>query len=532
MQGHRKKVVGLVRVSTDQQAADDRAGLPRQRHEIAVVAAANNLEVIEIIEFSGISGTVTREMPEIHRILQMVRNRVIAGIVLADLDRLFRLKHPGDFAIFDAFQAASATIWTGTGVFDYSCDSGAMLSIMRGLFSGMELSAIKRRINGAREEKRKRGELGGFKGLLPKGIDYDYASRTWSTTPEIHVVQEAYRIVDEEGITNLMQISRLLRVNRNTLKLWLRNRLYMGIRRIDKKRGEEYPTPRRSTVIKPGQRRDRRKIDRAPEEIIERRVLEDPPVSPERWLRVQEKLAATRNRRERASTGQVQINLGRGLLVCGHCQGTIYATSGINKKYPNRPGYYMCRRNHYLAKREGQSCEQPNLRKSDVDTLLRSFVSDYLTHNETLKSILESVSRQEKPPVEKKFAISGLEQRKDRLLTLYEEGVLSVNKYKERIEAINLEQSRIQNAEAAAMQRKLQIADSESVVKQIVQGAFAFGRLATKAEQKILLDGLLSSVVVKGAAITAFRPLKGAADSISVAENQSPTGRGSSRRRA
>ena len=99
-----KKVIGLVRVSTEQQAADDRAGLPRQHQEIKRIVAAHNLELAETIEFTGVSGTLTHEMPVLQQALRRVRERSIAGIVLADLDRLFRLKEPGGFAILNDFQ--------------------------------------------------------------------------------------------------------------------------------------------------------------------------------------------------------------------------------------------------------------------------------------------------------------------------------------------------------------------------------------------------------------------------------------------
>ena len=529
----RKKVVGLVRVSTDQQAGDDRAGLPRQRNEIAKIAEQYDLDVIEIIEFAGVSGTLTREMPETHRMLRMVRQRQISGIVVADLDRLVRTKYFGDYAIFDDFVKANAVIWTSSGPCDPATESGTMQCTLRGMMGGLELRSIMRRVQGAREQKRKRGELGGFKGLLPKGIDYDFKTRQWSTTPDIFTVTEAFRIVDEEGVTNLMEISRRLGVNRATLKLWLRNKLYMGIRRIDKKRGEDCPNPRRGTVFIPGKRRDKKKIDRAPEEVIENQVLHNPPVSCERWQRVQEILAATRNRRRQDFASRRQVNLGRGLLVCGHCQSTIYANSGINRKYPNRQGYYFCRRNHYLAKRTGSCCPQPNVRKGDVDALLSAFVAKHLTKPETLNSLVQSFHPADEPTVDSKPLLDALNNREERLIDLYERGeIIGREKLRVRMEAISVEREKIQNAAHEIERRKAEAAQGEDMLRRVVQGAFAFARLACVEERKTLLDGLLSQVTLTGTAITAFKPQPEIDLSAGDCANRSRVDRGSSRRRA
>lgn len=533
MNTQRKKVIGLVRVSTDQQAGDDRAGLPRQRYEIAKIAEQYDLEVLETIEFAGVSGTLTREMPETHRMLRMVRQRLISGIVVADLDRLVRAKYPSDYAIFDDFVKTNAVIWTSSGPCDFSTESGIMHYTMRGMMGGLELRAIMRRVHGAREQKRKRGELGGFKKLLPKGIDYDFKTRQWSTTPDIFTVTEAFRIVDEEGITNLMEISRRLGVNRATLKNWLRNKLYMGIRRIDKKRGEDYPNPRRGTVFIPGKRRDKRKIDRAAEEVIEIQVLHNPPVSSERWQRVQEKLALTRNWRRQDFVPNRQVNLGRGLLVCGHCQSTIYANSGINKKYPKRQGYYYCRRNHYLAKRTGSCCPQPNVRKDDMDALLTAFVAQHLIKPETLESLVQSLHPADEPTLDSRPLLDALSKREERLIDLYERGeIIGLEKFRVRIEAIKNEREKIQNAAQEIERRKAEAAKGEDMLKRVVQGAFAFARLASVEERKTLLDGLLSAVTLTGTEITAFRPQPGIVLSAGVCANRSRVGRDSSPRRA
>lgn len=508
MESNKKPVIGLVRVSTEDQARDDRAGLPRQRDAITRVAANYGLEVIDIIEFAGVSGTVTHEMPEIHRILQMVRERKIAGIVLADLDRLFRLKSPGDLAILDDFEAAQATIWTDSGIYDYTTDNGTTLSILRGLFSGLELRGIKRRIQQAREKKRKNGELAGAKILLPTGVDYDRKTKVWSYTDSIVKVQEAFRLVDEERMTNMSELGRRLFVQPATLRLWLKNPIYRGVRRIDWKRGETFGRARKSWL--PGERRDKKKVRRAPEDVIELQVIPEPAVSIDRWNRVQAILADTRARwrRQYADTG-TQINLGSGLLRCGHCGGRMYASSGRNKKNPERVGYYYCRQNHYLSKRKGTRCPQLNIQKPHVDALLRGFVGEYLVQPEVLSMIASTLHQPHEPAADAAVLMPELQRREIRLLDAYEKGAINAAKLKERLALIEEEKEKLTNLAAESKKRELQALECEGRLRTIINGAFAFRRLSTLDEQKAMLSQVFAEVKITDHTITAIKPSRG-----------------------
>lgn len=508
MQSNKKPVIGLVRVSTEDQAGDDCAGIPRQRDAIVRVAASHGLEVVEVVEFAGISGTVTKEMPEIHRILEMVRERRIAGIALADLDRLFRLKRPGDLAILNDFEEAQATIWTDSGVYDYSNDNGTTLSIMRGLFSGLELRAIKRRIQQAREKKRKNGELAGAKILLATGVDYDRKTKVWSYTNAIAKVQEAFRIVDEERLTNMSELGRRLGVQAATLRLWLRNPIYKGIRRIAWKRGEAFGRARK--VWLPGERRDKKKVRRAPEDVIENKVIDEPAVSVERWDRVQAILADERLRwrRRRADAG-TQVNLGSGLLTCGHCGGRIYASSGRNKKRPGRAGYYYCRENHYLSKKRGTRCAQPNLQKPHVDMLLRAFVEDYMVRPEVFRTFASSLRKPEEPIIDAVALLPELEKRENRLLDAYERGALDAAKLKERLALIEEEKTKLRNLSGERQKRDLAAQQGEERLRAMVAGALGFHRISEPEHQKTALAQMFTEVKITDHAITAVRPLPG-----------------------
>ena len=59
-----KKVLGLVRVSGEEQAQEGKTGIDRQRQDLARIAAANGLEILRVYELIGISGTIIQQAPE------------------------------------------------------------------------------------------------------------------------------------------------------------------------------------------------------------------------------------------------------------------------------------------------------------------------------------------------------------------------------------------------------------------------------------------------------------------------------------
>jgi DNA invertase Pin-like site-specific DNA recombinase len=82
-------VLGYTRVSTTEQAADDRSSLDTQRRKIAAAAELSGLTVDEFIEEPGVSGSKPlADRPEGGRLLA----RLVKGdaLIVAKLDRAFR----------------------------------------------------------------------------------------------------------------------------------------------------------------------------------------------------------------------------------------------------------------------------------------------------------------------------------------------------------------------------------------------------------------------------------------------------------
>src|SRR6218665_566219 len=84
------RAVTLVRVSTADQASEDKAGMDRQRVETARIVRDKGYRVVHSVELVDVSGTATAFAPEIQELLLMSGRREIDVIVVAEMSRLIR----------------------------------------------------------------------------------------------------------------------------------------------------------------------------------------------------------------------------------------------------------------------------------------------------------------------------------------------------------------------------------------------------------------------------------------------------------
>ena len=82
------KVIGYIRVSTEEQATDG-VSLATQREKLMGYAKLYDLELVEIIEDAGQSGK-TLNRPGLQDALAMIRRGEAGGLLIAKLDRLSR----------------------------------------------------------------------------------------------------------------------------------------------------------------------------------------------------------------------------------------------------------------------------------------------------------------------------------------------------------------------------------------------------------------------------------------------------------
>ncbi len=457
-----------------------------------------NLDCLRIYEISDLSGTRVRHHPDIQEILRLVATKVVTGLVVADLDRLFRPDEPTDYAILQNFKDTGAIIYSGDTEYDLGSKDGMLFSGIRSAISAWELGLMKERQKGACEAKRRMGHCP--TNALPLGVSFDRQRLRFYYNEKIATVIELFRLYDS-GVRNYHELERRTGVHHRTAYNLLRNPIYTGWRVIDEKRGEK--------VVSRTGKAYRKKVKRSADEIIRVTVINTPAVSQECFDRVQASIRQTTFNHHETRKRNDTCNLGTGLARCGYCAETFYSSSG-RRTTGQRSGQYFCKRNYYLYRDQLGGCSQPNLRQPELDALIRAFAVKTLTNADTLTAIINDSVRRAKEtisafPVDATAEIDSLRRNDKRLLDAFAAGgAISIDELRDRRSAIRTQIEAIsrRNTDGNA-RRELGI---EELAKKVVRGAFRLKRLNNDPHaQKTIILAAFSEIFVKDRSIIAFK---------------------------
>src|SRR5262245_14050325 len=110
------KAIGYGRVSSAGQAQDGKDGLPRQRETIRVYCDANRLDLVEIHEDAGVSGTVPLEGRDgLSTALQRCIELGVLRLIVEKADRLGRDLIVSECAVRAFAEAGVAIVTADTG---------------------------------------------------------------------------------------------------------------------------------------------------------------------------------------------------------------------------------------------------------------------------------------------------------------------------------------------------------------------------------------------------------------------------------
>jgi site-specific DNA recombinase len=494
-----REVVGLIRVSTADQARDDRAGIARQRRVIEDTIQRKNLRCRRIYEIQDCSGTDVLRNPDIQEILRIVSNGGV-GLVLADLDRLFRPSEPSDYKILQVFKDSGSIIFSGDTEYDLANKDSALFANIRSAISGYELQLIKERAHGAKEAKRRAGKCPTNELTLPLGLSFDRQTEKWSWNERARDVIEIFRSFLEDTTTNYSELGRRFNLTSATIRNILSRPLYSsGDRTISQKRGEK-------RISRTG-KAYRAKVNRAPEEVINAKIV-DPIIPIEQFNLAQQRIAETRfNHHENRKCGEV-FNYGAGVARCGHCSEIFLYSSG-KRRSGQRGSQVFCKRNYYLYRDKLGGCQQPNLRSRDTDFLIEKFTTRILRNAETLTQILDqSLQRTRQvvhpfPQTTIESQLTVLHQKSKRILDAYEGGALTLEELRTRREALKTQIASLQRRpDNQEPQRDIPV---EEFARKVVRGAFRFKRMTDRKEKKAIILSLFSEIYVKDRSIIAFK---------------------------
>jgi DNA invertase Pin-like site-specific DNA recombinase len=509
------RVIAFVRLSTEEQANEGRAGLLRQREDISVACARYNLEVARTVELIGVSGTCTLEAPEFQQMLADLAFEDIDGVVVSAQDRLARPDTLGGMAVFDPFLRFKKLIWTPGNVIDLTEDSGFMITGIFALMAGMERKQILRRVATAKEEQRKRGRCANARITLPRGVDFDFKTGKWSwVEPWASRILTAYDLL-LSGLSLRQIVAEIGGYSDRGLSIALRNPIWIGIRRYDQKRGEKYQS-------RNGRQVGRRKISRS--EPLEVSIGLAPLVSPEIWMRAQKLLLnltttwnAKRSRPSRFLVG--------GLAQC-LCGERIY-TRGDQRK--GKHDLYLCKSRHP----RGVGCGARVLHREIVDSTLINFVTEFLSNAHSVKSVLAAaVAKQpagERSPnvIERaKQELVKLQGQRARVIDLAARGLIDDSDLQQQTERISHE-ARIWQGNLERTAKCINPDSIPEIAAHIVTTLCEF-QVLSHSDKRVVVRALMARVVVSDSGIESVA-LKLPSE---VVDSRTRTDRDSSRRPA
>lgn len=441
-----KRVIELVRVSTEGQAGEDRAGIPAQRAANRRTAQQYCLEIVRTIEMVDVSGAAVLSAPEMQELFRLMASPDIQGVVTKEFSRLMRPGNYADYAILQQFVDTGTVLYLPDGPLDPAGDSGQLIGPLRAAIAGWERRAILDRIWRAKEEKRKRGELAQSPNCLPYGVGYENGKFFYK--PEAEKVREAYRRV-LSGDHNYNAIAELLGVTHRGAHVILRNPIWTGWRVIDKKRD---PSAAGKLPGADGRQGDRRKIRRPDSEIIRVRVITDPVVSEADFARAQAIMDAKQANHWRNREGYVHRFTYNGFLSCA-CGEPLHT-------FRRRADYYICR-----DRRAQGSCRSSYLRREKVEAQLDTLFTERLTDEGFLREIAEHTRQQvsgngdSRRIAQAHKQLATIEGQRERAIECYVSGMLSAAKRDAKLAALESDRKLYQAVVAQKPQAAMDAAE-------------------------------------------------------------------------
>ena len=447
-----KRVIQLLRVSTEGQAADEKAGLAAQRAVTQRVAATYGLVIIRTIAMSDVSGTAVLRAPEMQELLRLIESPDIHGVVAKEFSRLMRPENFKDYELLQTFVDTGTMLYLPDGPIDFSSSMGGFMGLIRAGMARIERREILARMNDAKEAMRLAGRNTGGRSTLPFGVDYSDA-RGWSYTAEAEKVRAAFDLVHRTSQPHA-EIARTLNIPRTNLRCILQNPIYKGIRQYDQRRD---PSTAGYTPGNDGRQGHRRKIARAPEEVISCKVM-DGLVSEEVFQAVQQILNSRAARERAVRTKNAPKYLFNGFLYCGVCDSPMY--SHTNQK----DRHYYCRLNGTRARKVNPEsvCPTPYIRAAIIEPKIEELLSVRLQDGGFLDGIaeayLEQQSREMPTGVPEVTAIrrriESITAKRGRILEAFFDGIIDRRQRDEELAGVHAELKAYQGIEATLTVRR------------------------------------------------------------------------------
>ncbi len=506
-----KRVIELIRVSTQGQAGDDRASIPAQHTINLRTAHAYGLEIVDSISLVNVSGSAVLRAPEMQRLLKRIEDPAIHGVVAREFSRVMRPDNFADYILLQTFQDTNTVLYLPDGPLDFADSGQKLMGTMRAAFAGYEKTEILKRVWSAKEEKRRQGKHPNCDITLPFGVGFDHRTQRFYYMPEVAKVREAARLF-LSGKTSYIDVGARVGIEAFNLRVILRNPIYTGWRVYDKKRDSSSGALRTRAG---GRQGDRPKIARKPEDIIRVKVL-DPLISEKEFRRLQQIMDLKKKNHWRARPDHERKFAYSGFLRCGKCGNLIYTKSRQGK------AWYVCKGR---CEPQEKRCSNGYMRRERLEECLNTLIAERLTNRRFLQQLAATYAeRKGKPELARvESPVAQLEEKRKRVMDAYFEGVIDKAERDSRLAVLDADAALYGNLAARAVSpvpilTAKQLAETFSV--------FHEWQFLGRTDKRQLLQAAMPEVHVENYRIVGLTLISGGSDEIN------PMDTGSSRQRA
>lgn len=436
----------MVRVSGKAQI--DKTGIPRQKDIIEEIREREKLTIADgdAYEFPALSGADVENSPKFRAMLTRLDDPNLAGVVVADISRLFRPEFPDQLAISRPFRVNGKLIYYEDGVLDLRNDIDQRLFVQLAMEAGAHRKQIVKNTHWGKNRRRKDGDCPSDP--LPKGVkftpdgkksanelvtghfsytrDKDGNLDFWSS----RMIQAYRRIFAGESQASVARDLKF--INPTQLHSYLRSHWWIGEKFTEYKRVGAH-------MRKDGTRYDGKREKRTEAQPVKAIFSEPPLISRELWEAVQAKLDHRHKTwiiQKKAAAADLEPFLGYGMLRCGVCGKPLHPKPKKNKHSITR--YYYCASNSNYNK----PCGLPFLRQAEVDREIRSWAKIKLINRKYLKTLAPQQPKTDNTIIEKRLVF--LDRRLDNLYGKLGNPDLDDARIERQIEAVQKEKKELE----------------------------------------------------------------------------------------
>lgn len=413
-----------IRVSTNEQA-EEGYSVGEQEARLRSYCAAYNYIINAVHVDPGFSGA-TLERPGIRNVIKDVRSGKCKKVIVWKLDRLSRSQKDTLILLEDVFLANDCNFVSLMESFDTSTPFGRCIVGILAAFAQMERENIKIRTTMGRQARIKQGYFHGSH--APVGYKFESGSNNLVIDPYgAKLVREVFRLfLSGKSIKSISE--HMLETYGNNLHEWgtntairriLKNPVYMGYVALN---GELY------------------------------KGVHEAIISETDWYMAAAILEHNKNLDKRSYTFKTDSstadNLLTGLLFCGDCGARMYArkVSGTSHNIKKK---YIC---HSVARTSKAMIKSDNctnrLHPYTVEQLDEIIIDEIIklsldrSYFDSMVTELQGTSPDELQGYEER--LEEIERQIDRLLNLYQSGIIEISEIQERVSDLKEEREKIQ----------------------------------------------------------------------------------------